>query len=100
MIVSSIGPRKPEDGENAYLKIQMVVTPFKDRGQGIATAFFKDLVAEAKRNKIDVFLTPDDSYQEPGDMTKKDLVRWYKKLGFEPKHKDDFRSQDTLCFYA
>ena len=100
VIINTIGPNPAEDGENAYLKIQMIVVPFKERNNGIATAFFKDLTAEARRNAIDIFLTPDDSYSEEGEMTKKDLERWYKKLGFEKKHRDDFRSQNTMCFYA
>ena len=100
IIINTIGPLGPEDGENAYIKIQMIVVPYKERQNGVATAFFKDLLAEARRNKVDIFLTPDDSYSEDDEMNKKQLTAWYKKLGFEKKHRDDFRAQHVLCFYA
>ena len=100
IIINSIGPNPPEDGENAYIKIQMIVVPYKERNTGVANAFFKDLLKEARRNKIDIFLTPDDSYSEDDEMNKKQLTAWYKKLGFEKKRSSDFRAQHVLCFYA
>ena len=94
------GPKPPEDSENGYYKLQMVVVPFKLRENGLATNFFKRLIILAKKEKKDIFLTPDDAYQEDDGMTKGQLTQWYKKLGFEKKHKDDFRSQDTYCYYS
>ena len=100
VISQLLGPRPGTDGENSYYRLQILVVPFKEREQGLATKYMKTLVSIAKKEKFDVFLTPDASYQEEDGMSKGQLTQWYKKLGFEKKHKDDFRAQDTYCYYA
>jgi predicted GNAT family acetyltransferase len=100
VIFQILGPYDPMDHENGWYRLQMIVVPYKLRGQGLATKFMKRFIELAKKEKNDISLTPDDSYQEPGEMTKKDLEKWYKSLGFEKKHKDDFRMMDTMVYYS
>ena len=103
VIAQLIGPRSPadpENGENGFYTLNMIVVPFKQREKGIANTYMKRLVQLAKKDQKDVFLTPDDGYSEDDGMTKGQLTQWYKKLGFERKHKDDFRAQHTYCFYS
>ena len=100
VIFQLIGPSEGFDNERDFYRMQMILVPFELRNQGIATKFMERLVELMKHDKFDVFLTPDDGYQEPGEMTKSQLVKFYKKLGFVKKHKDDFRAQDTYCFYS
>ena len=100
VIFQLLGPRPPEDGENGYYVMQMIVVPFKMRRQGLADKFMKELVDLAKKEKRDIFLTTSADYQEPNEMTKNDLAKWYKKVGFVKKNKDDFRAQHSMVFYS
>ena len=100
VIFQLIGPSEGFDNEQDYYRLQMILVPYEQRKQGIATKFMKRMLKLMKENKYDVFLTPDDGYQEPGEMSKSQLVKFYKKLGFIKKHRDDFRAQDTYCFYS
>jgi len=100
IIFQLLGPNAPEDGENGWYRLQMIVVPFKLREKGAGTLFMKELIALCKKENKDIFLTPDASYQEPDGMSKGQITQWYKKLGFTKKHKDDFRAQDTYCFYS
>ena len=90
----------PEDGENRYLSMDMILVKYDDRNKGQGTKVLKELTKLAKKEKVDIFITPTDQYQEDGDMSKGDLVLWYRKHGFEKKHKDDFRTQHSYCLYA
>jgi hypothetical protein len=95
-----IGPLAPTDNENGYYRLQMIVVPFKKREHQLGTKFMKRFVQLAKKENRDIMLSPSADYQEPGEMTKNDLIKWYKSLGFVKKHRDDFRSQDTYVMYA
>jgi len=83
-----------------YMKLMIIVVKYDDRGNGLGEKFMKRLFELAEKVNKDVFLTPDDSYAEMGDMKKSALIKWYKKLGVSKKHRDDFRSQDTMCYYT
>jgi GNAT superfamily N-acetyltransferase len=85
---------------NDYYRLQMILVPYDLRRKGLGTKFMKKLTELSEKNKTDIFLSPDDGYQESGGMSKAQLTKMYKKLGFEKKRKDDFRSQDTMCYYA
>ena len=97
VIAQLLGPSRNSDGD--YYRLQMLVVPFKERQQGLATRYMKRLVELAKSEDKDIFLSPSAEYQEPGAMTKGQITQWYKTFGFEKKRKDDFRSQDTYCLY-
>jgi len=99
VIFHLLGPYE-QNGEKDWYRLQMVLVPYKLRNKKLGTEFMKELIKLAKEEQRDIFLTPDDSYQEPGDMTKTDLIKWYKSLGFTKKRKDDFRSMDTMCYYT
>lgn len=94
------GPRPAFDGENGYYVLSMMIVPFKEREKGLATKYILEFIKLAKKETLDIFLTPDDGYQEKDGMTKNDLIKWYKKLGFKKKRKDDFREQHTYCMYS
>ncbi len=91
---------RTQKGENPWVELMIVVVPYKDRNSGIGNKFMKRLIELSKEAGVDIFLTPDDSYAEKENMSKSQLIKWYKKLGFEKKRKDDFRSQNTYCYYT
>ena len=100
VIAQVLGVFQADPNENSFYRMQMLVVPFKEREQGLATKYMTRLLELLKKENVDLFLTPDASYQEADGMSKGQLTQWYKKLGFQKKHKDDFRSQDTYCYYA
>jgi len=100
VITQIIGPFSPEYGENGYFILQMILVKYNDRQKGLGTKYMNDLINEAKKQKLDIFLSPSDDYQEPEEMNLKDITNWYKKLGFVKKHKDDFRTTDIMCYYS
>lgn len=83
-----------------FMVLQIVVVPWKQRNTGIGNKFMKRLIQLAKKVQKDVFISPDDGYAEKEDMSKAQLIKWYKKLGFKNKAKSDFRSQNTMCYYT
>jgi len=89
-----------ESGEKDFIYLMIFVVVYKERKKGHGTRFVKRLVELAEVNNVDVFLTPDDSYAEKGDMKKTKLTKWYKELGFVKKKRDDFRVQATMCNYS
>lgn len=95
--ISKINSQK---GENDWIVLSILVVQYKNRNKGYGSEFMKRFVELADQEKFDIFLTPDDSYAEDEDMNKAQLTKWYKKFGFEKKHKDDFRSQNTFCYYS
>ncbi len=82
-----------------FLVLMIVVVKYKKRHEGIGTKFMKRLIELAKKSNKDIYLSPDDSYAGADDMNKSQLIKWYKKLGFEKKQRDDFRSWNTMCYY-
>ena len=83
-----------------YIELIIFVVKFKERNKGIGTSFMKRLIELANLYQKDIYLTPDDSYGEETDMNKSQLTKWYNKLGFTKKHKDDSRSKYTMCYYS
>ena len=103
VIFQLLGPRKGTDGENSFYTLQMIVVKFGDRQTGLGSSFMTELVRLVKLEQTDIAITPDASYQEPiskGGMSKGQLTQWYKKFGFEKKHQNDNRFDNTYCFYA
>jgi len=98
VIFQLIGPRPPEDGENGFYTLQMILVPYKLRQQGIASKFMKDLVTIASKEGNDIMLSPTVEYME-NEMSLKQLTDWYKKFGFRKKKRDDFRSMNTYVLY-
>ncbi len=96
----NMSKRKHQKDEKSWIELMIVVVQYKERNKGKGSEFMKRLIELAEQEKIDVFLTPDDSYSEKEDLSKSQLIKWYKKLGFEKKHRDDFRSQNTFCYYS
>lgn len=92
--------RRSQKDEKDWLELMIVVVKFSDRNKGIGKEFMQRITQLADQEDVDVFLTPDDSYSQKGEMNKSQLTKWYKKLGFEKKHKSDFRSQNTYCYYS
>lgn len=82
-----------------FIALSILVVQFKQRNQGIGSKFMKRFVDLADEHKKDIFLTPDASYAEDGEMSKSSLIKWYQKFGFVNKEKSDFRSQNTMCYY-
>jgi len=99
VISQIIGPKGPEDQENSWYQLQMIVVPYKMRTEKLGTKYMKRFIRLAKEENSDIFLTPDASYQEDDGMSLSQLTAWYKKLGFVKKHKDDFRAQHKYCLY-
>jgi GNAT superfamily N-acetyltransferase len=77
------------DETDDYIDLRIFVVVYKDRHKGIGTKFINRLKELADESNKTIYLTPDDSYAEDGEMTKKDLERWYKKLGFVDKPKNE-----------
>jgi len=83
-----------------FITLDIIVVQYKERKQGKANEFMRRLIELAKQEQKDIFLTPDDSYAEKNGMNKSKLTKWYKKLGFKPKEKSDFRSRNLMCYYS
>ena len=92
--------RKHQKHEKSWVELMIVVVQYKNRNKKHGTDFMKRIIELADQEQVDVFLTPDASYSEKEDMSKAQLIKWYRKLGFEKKHRDDFRSQNTYCYYS
>ena len=90
---------KTQSGENDWVELSIIVVQFDNRNSGHGSEFMKRFIELADQDHVDIFLTPDDSYSQKGEMNKSQLIKWYKKFGFEKKHKDDFRAQYTHCYY-
>ena len=99
VISKLFGPTAVYD-DTGYMYLQIFVVPKALRGNGLATSYIKRLISLCEKEGIDIFLTPDASYQPKDGMTKNELIKWYEKLGFEKKHRDDFRQQATYCYYT
>jgi len=63
--------------------LNIVVVPFKVRKQGKGTKFMKRLIEVAKDKNKDIYLNVSDAYAEDTDPKVNDLIKWYKKLGFQ-----------------
>jgi len=84
--------------ENEYgVKLAMIKTPPELRGQGLADAAMRDLLAYADQVGKPVVLTP-GAPEGAEVMSKAKLTAWYKRLGFVPNrgHNKDFRFRDTM----
>ena len=77
-----------------YLEIHRIIVPKEKRSEGIGTKVMKDIIAYAKKNKKDVFLTPSSDF----GGSKGRLVQFYKSFGFKDNHgkNRDFRSKESM----
>ena len=91
---------KSQKDEKDWIELMILVVQHKERREGQGSEFMKRFIELVDIDEVDIFLTPDASYSGKGDMSKPQLIKWYKSLGFEKKHRDDFRSQSTFCYYS
>ena len=91
---------KNQKDEKDWVELMILIVQYKHRRLGLGNEFMERFVELADQDKFDIFLTPDDSYSEKEDMSKAQLTKWYKNLGFQKKKSDDFRSQNTYCYYS
>ena len=88
-----------EEHKDFYV-LNIVVVKHDKKKQGLGSKFLHRLIEIAEHNHKDIFLSPDDSYAEKGDMNKKQLEKWYKSFGFVKKHPDDKRDRNLMVYYV
>jgi len=75
------------DEKDDKIILNIVVIPYKERRKGKGTKFMKRLQEIAQEKGKDIYLNASDMYSEEDDMKVKDLIKWYKKLGFRESNK-------------
>jgi GNAT superfamily N-acetyltransferase len=64
-------------------RVSVPITQPSNRGQGIASALFKEVCTEADHQGVTLilYIVPDGS---PGSLGRRQLTAWYQRLGFVP----------------
>ena len=91
------GPTAVHD-DTSYMYLQIFVVPKDLRNNGLGTRYMKRLIDLSKKEGVDIFLTPDASYQPKNGMNLGQITDWYKSLGFKKKDKTDLRNQATYIY--
>lgn len=68
------------DRPNEYM-VTRVFVPREHRREGIATELMRELLADADAIRATVFIAP-LPYHEAGNISKRALTKFYKRLGF------------------
>lgn len=68
--------------------VTRVIVPEEKRGEGVGTELLNELTADADKECKTLLLEP-RPYVDSG-MTKRSLINYYKRFGFEYKGKDDY----------